>query len=106
MPSKKQRITVYLTPDEHARIAASAVKAGLSLSTFAKRICTGLDVPSLEHKQAVLDILKTRADLGRLGGLLKQALVEGKGPEHELRHLLRELEVGQRELKTAAAKIR
>ena len=106
MPSKKQRITVYLTPDEHARIAASAARAGLSLSTFAKRICIGLDVPSLEYKQAVLDILKTRADLGRQGGLLKQALAEGKGSEHELRHLLRELEVGQRELKTAAAKIR
>ena len=47
MPSKKQRITVYLTPDEHARIAASAARAGLSLSTLDKRICIGLDVPSL-----------------------------------------------------------
>ena len=106
MPSKKQRITVYLTPDEHARIAASAARAGLSLSTFAKRICIGLDVPSLEYKQAVLDILKTRADRGRLGGLLKQALAEGKGPEHELRRLLREIEARQAELKIVAGNIR
>ena len=63
-------------------------------------------VPSLEHKQAVLDILKTRADLGRLGGLFKSALAEGKGPEHELRRLLRELEAGQREMKAAAMSVR
>ena len=31
-------------------------------------------VPSLEHKQAAQDIIKVRADLGRLGGLLKSAL--------------------------------
>lgn len=106
MPSKKLRLTVYLSPEEHAQIAASAARAGISLSTFAKRVCTGVDVPSLEHKQAVLGILKTRADLGRLGGLFKQALVEGKGPEHDLRRLLREIETGQRELKAVMAKIR
>lgn len=106
MPSKKLRLTVYLSPEEHTAIAASASRAGLSLSTFAKRVCTGMPVPSLEHKQAVLDILKTRADLGRLGGLLKQALGEGKGPEHELRRLLREIEARQAELKAAAGNIR
>ncbi len=106
MPSKKLRLTVYLSPEEHAVIAASASKAGLSLSTFAKRVCTGIPVPSLEHKQAVLDILKARADLGRLGGLLKQALGESKGPEHELRRLLREIEARQVELKAAAGNIR
>ena len=106
MPSKKLRLTVYLSPEEHAAISASAARAGLSLSTFAKRVCGGMAVPSLEHKQAVLNILKARADLGRLGGLLKQALGEGKGPEHELRRLLREIEAGQRELKAAAMRIR
>lgn len=106
MPSKKLRITVYLTPEEHAEIAASAARAGISLSKFAKLVCTGVSVPSLEHKQAVLNILKTRADLGRLGGLLKQALSEGIGPEHDLRRLLREIEAGQRELKNVAARIR
>ena len=106
MPSKKLRITVYLSPEEHAQISASAARAGISCSKFAKLVCTGIPVPSLEHKQAVLDILKTRADLGRLGGLLKSALGEGKGPEHELRRLLREIESGQRELKAAATRLR
>ena len=69
-------------------------------------VCTGFPVPSLEHKQAVQEIIKARADLGRLGGLLKSALAGGRGPEHELRRLLRELEAGQREMKAAAMRIR
>ena len=106
MPSKKLRLTVYLSPEEHAAISASAARAGLALSTFAKRVCSGMAVSSLEHKQAVLDILKARADLGRLGGLFKSALAEGKGPEHELRRILREIEARQVELKIAAGNIR
>jgi hypothetical protein len=53
MPSKKKRLPVYLTQEEYGQIAASAARAGISLSTFAKRVCTGMAVPSLEHKQAV-----------------------------------------------------
>ena len=80
MPSKKKRLPVYLTDEEHAAISASAAKAGISLSTFAKRVCTGMPVPSLEHKQAVQDIIKARADLGRLGGLLEVVDVFGQQP--------------------------
>ena len=105
MPSKKPRITVYLDPEEHAQISESAARAGISLSTFAKRVCTGMPVHSIEHKEAVQDILKIRADLGRIGGLLKQVLGEGKGPEQELRRLLREIEVRQIELKAAAIRM-
>ena len=61
MPSKKLRLTVYLSPEEHAAITASASRAGISLSTFAKRVCTGMAVPSLEHRQAVKDMLKANA---------------------------------------------
>ena len=61
MPSKRPRITVYLTPEEHAQISEYATRAGLSLSTFAKRVCTGAAVPTLEHRQAVKDILKANA---------------------------------------------
>ena len=105
MPSKKKRLPVYLTDEEHAEISASAARAGISLSRFAKLACTGIAVPTLEHKQAVQDIIKTRADLGRLGGLLKQAIA-ADGDKFTLNRLLREVEVGMRELKTAAMKIR
>ena len=104
MPSKKQRITVYLGPEEYSQIQTSAQRAGLSLSTFCKRVCIGIPVPSMEHKQAVKDILKASADLGRLGGLLKLAMSEG-GDKITLSRLLREIDMGQKELKAAARKI-
>jgi uncharacterized protein (UPF0128 family) len=108
MPSKRPRITVYLTPEEHTQISEYATRAGLSLSTFAKRVCTGAAVPTLEHRQAVRDILKASADLGRLGGLLKLALSEkGEGGDKlALQRLLREIEAGQLQLKNAARNIR
>jgi len=104
MPSKKKRITVYLGPEEYANIQASANRAGISLSTFCKRVCIGIPVPSMEHQQAVKDILKANADLGRLGGLLKLALSEG-GDKSALPKLLREIDAGQSALKAAARKI-
>ena len=105
MPSKKKRLPVYLTDQEHAAISASAARAGISLSTFAKRVCTGMPVQSIEHKQAVQDIIKASADLGRLGGLLKQAIAAG-GDKFTLQRLLREVDIGMRELKAAAMRMR
>ena len=106
MPSKKLRLTVRLTPEEHAQISEYAKRAGVSRSTFAKRVCLGMPVPSLEHQQAVRDIIKASANLGRLGGLFKLALAENRCPEHELRRLLREIEAGQLQLKNAARNVR
>lgn len=105
MPSKKRRLPVYLAQEEYDQIAASAARAGISLSKFAKLVCTGIPVPSLEHKQAVQDIIKARADLGRLGGLLKQAIA-ADGDKFTLQRLLREVDFGMRELKAAAMRIR
>ncbi len=105
MPSKKPRITVYLSPEEHAGISESAARAGVSLSAFAKRVCLGFLVPTLEHKQSVQEIIKARSDLGRLGGLLKQAIA-ADGDKHTLHRLLREVDAGMRELKAAAMRIR
>ena len=104
MPSKKQRITVYLGPEEYKRIQESAMRAKLPLSTFCKRVCIGTPVPSMEHRQAVNDVLKASADLGRLGGLLKRALSEG-GDKIALSKLLQEIDVGQNALKAVARKI-
>lgn len=105
MPSKKKRLPVYLTDEEYAEISASAARAGISLSRFAKLACTGIAVPTLEHKQAVQEIIKARADLGRLGGLFKQAIAEG-GDKFTLNRLLKEVDAGMRELKAAAMRIR
>jgi len=99
MPSKKNRITVYLSQEEYDTILASANRAKLSLSTFSKRVCLGTPVPSLEQQEARMELRRLKGDLGRLGGLFKLCLEENKGPDHELRRLLREIDMRQKELK-------
>jgi len=102
----KQRMVIksYLTPEEYSAIQASARRARLSLSTFTKRVCLGTPVPSLEHLEARLELRRIKGDLGRLGGLVKQALAEGA--DRALVHkLLHELDARQRELAAAIGRI-
>ena len=109
MPSKKAVLKTYLTPEEYKRIQEHADRTGLSLSTFAKRVCRGQPTPSLEKQHARRDLLKVHADIGRLGGLFKLCLSEKDTPipalHIEVRKLLREIEARQRELKAAIARI-
>ena len=102
MPTKKLILRTYLTPEEHAQIRASASKAGLSLSTFSKRVCLGYSVPSLEAR---IELRRLKGDLGRLGGLVKQALADG-ADRQTVHRLLHELDARQRELQQAIAVIR
>ena len=105
MPSKKLVLKTYLTPKEFGEIRASANRAGLSLSTFSKKVCLGFAVPSLEHQEARMELRRLKGDLGRLGGLVKQALANGA--DRSLVHkLLHELDARQREVQTALALIR
>ena len=100
MPSKKRILRTYLTPEEHDKIRESANKAGLSLSTFSKRVCLGYFVPSLEQQKARIELRQLKGDLGRLGGLIKQALANGA--DRQLVHrLLHELDARQREVQRA-----
>ena len=105
MPSKKLVLKTYLTPQEYAEIKASANKAGLSLSTFSKRVCRGFSVPSLEQQEARIELRQLKGDLGRLGGLVKQALAHGA--DRQIVHrLLYELDARQREIQQAIAVIK
>lgn len=105
MPSRLATIKMYVTSEEYEEISASAKRVGLSRSTYIKRICLGLPTPSLEKQHARRDLLKAHADLGRLGGLFKLCLSEKQGSlvalHQEVRRILREIEIRQRELKTA-----
>lgn len=106
MPSKKMLIKTYLAPEEYSVIQASARRAGLSLSTYSKRVCLGFTVPSLEHQEARLELRRLKGDLARLGGLIKQVLANGNGADRGIIHrLLHELDARQRELQAAIARI-
>jgi hypothetical protein len=85
---KRKLIKSYVTPDEYRQIVASARKAGLSVSKFIRRVCLAQETRSIVDHEAVLVLAKTNADMGRLGGLFKMALSEGKGRSDELRSTL------------------
>ena len=101
MPKKKPYLTVYLSEEERQRITGLAGKAGLPVSSFMKKVCLAQEVRSTVDHQAVLALLQSKGDLGRLGGLLKHHLIDQghTGQWHEdLRSLLRRIEFSQREL--------
>ena len=101
MPKKKPYLTVYLSEDERQQITGLAGKASLPVSRFVKRVCLGQEVRSTVDQEAVLALLHSKADLGRLGGLIKLHLTEVGRTEqwyYDLRNLLRRVEAKQVEL--------
>ena len=81
LPPEKRRKTLvktYVTEAEYGEITAYSERAGLSLSEFVRRACLGRKIESLQEQQARMDLRKLHADLGRVGGLLKQAIQFGQ----------------------------
>lgn len=98
MPSPDKKVLhAYLTPEEYDQIKVMADQAGLSISTFVKRVCLGQELRSNADQEAVRALLQANADLGRLGGLLKMALSEGKAGAmaFDFRQTLKQIEKGQ-----------
>jgi len=93
-PKRNCILKSYVTPEEFTLIMESSDRAGLTLSEFARRVCLGCRVESREDQQARRELLKVNADLGRLGGLLKQALAAGAGREqiHRLLHQIDQIQ--------------
>ncbi len=52
-----------------------------------------------------MELRRLKGDLGRLGGLIKQALANG-ADKHVVHRMLHELDTRQRELQTAVGLIR
>ena len=98
MPSPDKKVLhAYLTPEEYEQVRLMAEKSGLSISTFVKRVCLGQELRSNADQEAVRALLQANADLGRLGGLFKMALSEGKAGAlaFDFRQTLRQIEKGQ-----------
>ena len=95
---------MYVTPEEHAHIAASADRTNRSLSNFCKLVSMGYTVPGLEHVKLRLELRRLRGDLGKLGGLVKLALSEG-ADRHTVHRLLHGLDKRQQEIQEAIKKI-
>ena len=94
---RSARLQSYVTPAELSSIVESSERAGLSLSEFIRRVCLGARIESREDQKARCELLKVNADLGRLGGLLKQSLVAGH--KEQVYSLLHKIDQAQALLK-------
>ena len=107
-PDKKP-VRSYLTAEEHERLNRMAASAGRSTSQFMRDVCLGYQVRSFEHEEFKLELLKTRADLGRLGGLMKLALSTpdsfSADAQAGLRELLGQITQRQSELKALVTRL-
>ena len=74
MPSDRPFIKTYVTPDEKQEIMDAAARIGLSSSQYLSRLALGTRLPSFGQAEAVRDLLGIKADLARLGNLLKLTL--------------------------------
>ena len=71
---KLQPLKVYCTEEERERIERQAETSGMSVSEYLRRVGQGMPVQSRVDKQAVKELAKVAAALGRAGGLLKMLL--------------------------------
>ncbi len=71
---KLQPIKVYCSVEERRLIERQAETAGVSASEYLRSVGLNFPVKSRVDQQVVKEMLKTRADMARAGGLLKMIL--------------------------------
>ncbi|MCX8657348.1 hypothetical protein J3U08_11155 [Gilliamella sp. B2894] len=84
-------IKVWVTKEEKMTINNNAKLHGLSNSAFLRNLGLNITVNGIVDQQAILEIVKVNADLGRLGGLLKLWLTNNEkldGYDHDINNLL------------------
>ena len=110
-------ICVYCLQEEKSQIQALAKEAGLSVSDYLRRLGLLYRPTSVMDYEKVGELLKTAADMGRLGGLLKWWL-SGEAPrlktregkqiqinEETLRKLLARVDTTNRKLQQICEKV-
>jgi hypothetical protein len=83
-PSERKRYTIRLTDEEKFRIEEIALTAGLTTSEFIRRCALGKRVRSTVN-------LKAMAELNRLGGLQKLAIMNAPEFRPQLNGVIREI---------------
>lgn len=76
---RQKMIGVKVNQTEKEIIHEQAERFGLSAPEFMRSVAMHYPIRSVVDEKAVADLLKTNADLGRLGGLLKMWLVRNEG---------------------------
>ncbi len=93
IPLKMSRINIRISPKDRIRILDLCQRAGMPLSEFIRRACLGAEFRSTEDVAARQALQKDIADLGRLGGLLKQTISVVPAEKWQINSLLRQIDV-------------
>ena len=107
---KTKLIQVRVTPAEKEKLKASAAAFGVSLGELCRQTIFGSKPKSKTDQDAILELANTRADLGRLGGLLK-GWMAGSFPgarrlePEQVRALLNQIEIGQADVIKSAKRL-
>ena len=109
---KTELIQVRATPEEKEALKARAAAFGVSMGALCRETIFGTKPKSKTDQQAILELAQTRADLGRLGGLLSGWLKgsfkkSAPGPQSlpEVFKLLHEIENAQKKVVDAAKQL-
>lgn len=103
---KEPPLRLYCLPAERATIEANASMTGKSVSAFLRAVGIGMVPQSRVDQQAVKDLLRVNADLGRLGGLLKALLTHDERFDGYTGRQLQELTTGTlKDVQAAQARI-
>ncbi len=98
---------IRVTAAERAAIEAGAERVQMSTASYLRALGLGHDPPSKVDLRAIHELGRLRADLGRLGGLLKLWLTDRAGEGTEAREVSRVLaEIEQRQVEIEAAVVR
>lgn len=103
---KTKLIQVRCTPEEKELLQAHASAFGISVGALCRDTIFGVKPKSKTDKHAIQELAKTRADLGRVGGLFKGWLagsfeaqgVPGPKTKNEVVRMLREIEATQEKI--------
>lgn len=101
-PIRDKIIGVKCTPNEYQMISEKATFCAVKNATYLRNLALNYPVNSKVDQLAYLEIVKCRADLGRLGGLFKMWLSNKERRaglnEIDVRSLYKEIEEKQEKL--------
>jgi plasmid stability protein len=103
---KTEMLPVRATPEEKAALRKRAAAFGISVGALVRAILFGAIPKSKTDQTAIAELAVMRADLGRLGGLLKGwlsgAFPAAPLPQHDqVRALLHDIEAAQKKVLAA-----
>ena len=110
---KTKNIAVWVTKEEHQIIKSKAHYSALSTSSYLRMLGMNYRLKSKIDAIAVDELVKAKADLGRIGGLFKLWLVHhdngkanlGSKSYSEVETIVDELESKQIELLSSASRL-